>query len=80
MKDQWYTDDRNLIKWEGLVHLYNSTGIRHVIQVANFREYLWLPLHFNNGEVPIPDNVITHFRSIRDVKRLGKKAGITIYV
>jgi len=80
MKDQWYADDRNLIKWEGLVHLYNSTGITNVIQVAYFRESLWLPLHFNSEKVTIPNNVITHFRSKRDVKRLGKKAGITIDV
>lgn len=80
MKDQWYADNRDLIKWGGIIHLCNTTGIKHVMQVAYFRDSSWLQLNFNGKEVSIPKDVITHFRSIRDIRRLGKKAGITIDV
>jgi hypothetical protein len=78
MKDQFYADNRDLIKWGGIVHLCNTTGIKHVIQVAYFRDSSWLRLNFNGKDERIPKDVITHFRSIGDIKRLGKKVGIAI--
>jgi hypothetical protein len=79
MKDQYYADNRDLIKWGGIVHLCEITRIKHVIQAAYFRaSRSWPQLNFNGKEVSVPEDVITHFRSITDIKRLGKKAGITI--
>jgi hypothetical protein len=79
MQDQWYADNRDLIKWGGIVHLCNTTGIQYVMQVAYFRDSSsWPQLNFNGKDVSIPKDVITHFRSIRDIKRLGRKAGITV--
>ncbi len=82
MKNQWYADIRDLIKWGGIVHLCETTQIKYVIQVAYLTDSprLWSPLNFDGKDVPIPGHVITHFRSIGDIKRLGKKAGITIDV
>lgn len=78
MRNTWYADDRDLIKWGGIIHLCNTTGINHVMQVAYFRNSSWGLLEFDGKDVPIPEDVITHFRDIGDIKRLAKMAGITI--
>ena len=80
MKDQWYADNRDLIKWGGIVDLCNTTGIKSVMQVAYYRESSWLQLRFDRKNEDIPKEVIEHFRDIEDIKRLGKKVGITIDV
>jgi len=80
MKNTWYADNRDLIKWGGIIHLCNTTGIKHVMQVAYFRNSSWGLLDFDGKDVPIPEEIITHFRDISDIKRLGKKAGITIEI
>ena len=80
MKDKYYADNRDLIKWGGIVHLCNETGIKHVLQVAYYRESTWLPLNFNNKKVQIPMEVLSHFRNINNVKRLGEKLGLHIHV
>ena len=80
MKNIWYADNRDIIKWGGIVHLCNTTGIKHVTQIAYFRESSRLQLDFNGKDVSIPQDVIIHFRSMRDIKQLGTKVGITIDV
>ncbi|MFC1871939.1 hypothetical protein ACFLYF_06065 [Chloroflexota bacterium] len=78
LKDSYYADNRDLIKWGGIIHLCNTSGIKHIIQVAYFRESSWLKLLFDGEIEDIPKEVIEHFRDIDDIKRLGKKLGITI--
>ena len=85
MKDQWYADNRDLIKWGGIVQLCNETKIKNVIQVAYHREWQEgqkpkLNFDGNKVAVPIPEEVVEHFRNINDIKRLGKKAGLNIDV
>ena len=80
MKDQWYGDKRDLIKWGGIVHLCNKTGIKHVLQVAYYRESTPPRLSFDGLKEDIPIEVCEHFRDIEDIKRLGKKAGLIIDV
>jgi hypothetical protein len=78
MKDKWYADKRDLIKWGGIAHLCHKKGIKCVLQVAYYRESKWSPLDFNNEKVSIPEEVLSHFRNINEVKRLGKKLGLHI--
>ncbi|MGA7677149.1 MAG: hypothetical protein WCA51_02095 [Dehalococcoidia bacterium] len=80
MKDKWYADNRDLIKWGGIAHLCNETGIKYVLQVAYYSKSTWSPLDFNNKKVPIPEKVLSHFRDIKDVERLGEKLGLHICV
>jgi len=80
LKDKWYADKRDLIKWGGIVHLCKTRGINHVIQAAYFRESTWPQLNFGYKDTPIPGDVIAHFRDIEDIKRLGKKTGLNIEV
>jgi hypothetical protein len=80
MKDEWYSDNRDLIKWGGIVHLCKETNIKYVMQVAYYRETSWPQLNFNSSKVMIPEEVLSHFRDINEIKRLGEKIGLRINV
>lgn len=80
MKDIWYGDNRDIVKWGGIVHLCSKTGIKFVLQIAYYRSQQWLEMSFDNDHVNIPREVFRHFRSLEDIKRLGLDIGINIQV
>ena len=80
MKDKYYGDNRDLIKWGGIVHLCKKTGIKDILQIAYYRVTDWPAIQFKGREVPMPDEVQSHFKDIADIKRLGKRLGLQIHV
>ena len=80
MKDVWYADDRDIVKWGGLVHLCSEKGIKNVVQVAYYRKYQWQKLLFDEAQIDLPEQVIKHFRDIEDIKRFAYPTGLNIEV
>lgn len=80
MRDIWYGDKRDLVKWSGILHLCNLKGIKNVFQVSYYRKEAWPSIDFENDAVSIQPEVIKHFRNIEDILRLAKRVGITITV
>ena len=81
MKDVWYADDRDIVKWGGLVYLCLEKRIKNVVQVAYYRRQPWQKLLFDKAEIDLPGQVIKHFRrDIEDIKRLAHRTGLTIEV
>ena len=72
MRDLFYGDDRDLVKWGVLLKLAERFGAARILQVAYFRhEGRWAPLEIDGQECPMPGEVIRHFRDIRDIRRLN---------
>lgn len=80
MKDIWYGDKRDIVKWGGIIHLCSEKEIRNVVQVAYYREQEKPELVFDNREVPLPKSVMKHFRDIERIQELGDKIGLKITV
>ena len=80
MKDEYYGDKRDLVKWGGIVHLCTTERIKNVIQVAYYRNSEWPKLSFNGEKVDLPVPVTKHFRDIEDIKRLANGVGLNIDV
>ncbi len=80
MKDSWYGDNRDFVKWGTLVHLAHREGIERVIHVAFLRKVERFPLETSSGEVHIADEVWEHFRNVGSVERLGRNTGLDIEV
>ena len=79
MKDHWYGDKRDLVKWGALIHLARENGITNIIQVAFLRRIGNLPtLLTSQGEVTIAAEVWTHFRDVAMIKGLGYAVGMNI--
>jgi hypothetical protein len=79
MKDKFYADNRDIVKWGGIVHLCKVNGIKTVVQVAYYRED---KISFDDEDIDLRKVVMEHFerKDILDIKRLGTRAKLDIQV
>lgn len=81
MRERWYSDKRDLVKWATLVHLAKRWGARQILHVAFFKaENLKFKLSDGQVEFALPPEVWKHFRDLNGIRRLGKVAGIPVEV
>ena len=38
MRDKWYADKRDLVKWDGILHLCKEKQIKNILYVVYYRE------------------------------------------
>lgn len=81
MREQWYGDDRDVVKWSTVVHLARRESVSAILHVAMYRPSQPIaPLSTAFGPVAPPDEVITHFRDLEDIQRLAGTTGLEIEV
>jgi hypothetical protein len=80
LRDSWYGDKRDLVKWGTLVYLARYYGARTILQVPFFRSDQAFELLVDGKDVGLPVEVWGHFRTLGDVKRLGQRCGLKIEV
>jgi len=68
MKDKWYGDNRDLVKWGVLLQLAKMCGARRIVQVAYYRPET---IEIDGKFYPMPSAVTGHFRKdLTDINRL----------
>ncbi|MCH7749855.1 MAG: hypothetical protein IH939_17365 [Acidobacteria bacterium] len=81
MRDQWYGDNRDLVKWSALVHLARREAVSAILHVAMYRPGpAPAPLATAHGKVDPPAEVFRHFRDLDDIQRLAVVTGLEIEV
>ena len=81
MRDQWYGDNRDLVKWSALVHLAQREAVSVILHVAMYRPGpATAPLATAHGKVDPPAEVFRHFRDLDDIQRLAVVTGLAIEV
>lgn len=81
MKDKWYGDNRDLVKWGVLVELANQHGASKIVQVAYYRPEARPEIEIDGSKYPIPDAVVRHFpRDVMDIDRLSRSSRVHIKV
>jgi hypothetical protein len=81
MRDQWYGDDRDLVKWSALIHVARREAITEILHVAMYRpSQPMAPLTTAFGPVAPPDEVLDHFRGLDNIQRLAQATGVEIEV
>ena len=81
MRDQWYGDNRDLVKWSALVYLARREAVSAILHVAMYRPgSAPAPLATAHGKVDPPAEVFRHFRDLDDIQRLGVATGLAIEV
>ena len=65
MREKWYGDNRDLVKWGVLLHLAQDYEVDRILQVAYVRPTTWESLEINGVSKPLPAAVIRHFRRIQ---------------
>jgi len=78
MRDIWYADKRDVVKWATLLHLADTNKASDIIQVAYYRPDSWPSLDVDGRAVPLSSDVLNHFRSVRN--GLGTQTRFNIHV
>lgn len=79
MRDIWYSDNRDLIKWGVLLRLADIYDAARILQLAFYRPSEFGRLVIDGQEHDIPKEVIAHFRNVRTIGGLGSKVRVTVF-
>jgi len=78
VRDQWYGDNRDLVKWGVLLNLARDHAADRILQIAYFRPSEWARLEIDGRDSPMPEPVLRHFRDVRNIKNLSKNLRIEV--
>ena len=69
MRDEWYSDKRDLVKWAVLMQLAQMYEATSILQVAYYRPTAWKdkPIEIDGRAYPVPPEVLGHFRNINNI-------------
>jgi hypothetical protein len=79
VRDTWYADNRDLIKWGVLLRLADIFQADRIVHFAFYRPSEFGRLVIDGHEYDIPQEVIAHFRNLRTIGSLGSKVRITVF-
>ena len=81
MRDRWYGDKRDIVKWGAVLALARKRSISCVLQVAFYRpDQLNYNLIVDGVSESLPVEVIRHFRDIDHIKQLAANVNMKIDV
>jgi hypothetical protein len=78
MRDQYYADNLDLVKWGILLMLAERYAAKHILQVLYYRPSEWADLEIDGEMVRMPDAVIQHFRNATAITGLRSPAQIEV--
>ncbi len=78
MKDQWYGDRRDLVKWGVLLELACRFRASRVLQVRYYRPSVWEELEIDGESISLPEAVVQHFRSVGNIRSLKAQVHIDV--
>lgn len=80
MKDKWYSDNRDLVKWGVLLQLAQLHDAVSILQVAYYRSTPWeeKSIEIDGRAYPLPLEVLDHFRNIKNIATLRSDARVMV--
>jgi len=78
MRDEWYGDKRDLVKWGVLVQLAWRYSVKHILQVLYYRPTIWGHLEIEGAKVKLPESVLQQFRRTGAISALQCPARIEV--
>lgn len=82
MIDEWYSDNRDLVKWGVLLNLAELHSTATILQVAYYRSTPWdeKGIEIDGRAYPLPLEVVNHFRNIKNIKAMRSNARVRVLV
>ena len=78
MKDEWYGDKRDLVKWGVLVELAEWFDAERILQVLYHRPSKWAQLDIDGEQIPLPAAVLKHFRNAAAISTIQARARVEV--
>ncbi len=79
MRDSFYADNRDLVKWGVLLRLAEIFEADRILQLAFYRPSEFGRLVIDGQECDIPEDVTTHFRNVKAIENISSKVGVTVF-
>lgn len=79
MRDAWYSDNRDLVKWSVLSILAKRYDAKRVLQIAYYNKSDFGEIAIEGEKHPLPIGVLRHFRNIRNVASLPTPPEVAIF-
>lgn len=79
MRDKWYSDHRDLVKWSVLILLARQFDAGRIIQIAFLNPSEYGRVEIDGSAHDIPSEVLSHFRNLRAVTTLGDNPPISVF-
>ena len=81
MRDKWYADNRDLLKWAALAHIGHAQSTQTIVQVPYWRpEEFRYHFDFRGEHVPVSDEAWGFFRNIHHITGLAPRIKVSINV
>jgi len=78
MRDQWYGDEKDLVKWSSLLLLARQHQADRILQIAYYNPSEFGDIELDGHNQQIPAEVLSHFRDIRNITGLCTRPCITV--
>ena len=79
MRDIWYADNRDLVKWAVLFILAKKFKAEMIFQIAYYSQSDFGKIRINGKAMEIPNEVISHFRNILNIKNIGSPIKVRVF-
>ncbi len=73
MKDEWYGDKGDLVKWGILIRLAEKHEVQTILQVAYYRSSPCPSVKIDDCDYLVPAEVISHFRNIKNAEAMDRR-------
>jgi hypothetical protein len=78
MRDKWFADNRDLVKWSVLLTLAERHAATHILRVLYHRPTKWADLEVDGEDVALPIAAIRHFRNTSSVSAIDVATAIEV--
>lgn len=79
MRDKWYSDNRDLIKWSVLLLLSRSFDAMRIVQIAFLNPSDYGSVEIDGKSYDMPPEVLSHFRDMTTVAGLSDSPRISVF-
>jgi len=80
MRDKWYADNRDLVKWGVLLTLAERLRAKQILQILYYRPTDWANLEVDGEQVALPLAVVRHLRDATGVSAIGASTPIQVLI
>lgn len=79
MRNKWYGDKRDLVKWSVLIHLAKMNNAKRILQVAYFRSNQFDGVEIDRVKFETPPEITNHFRNIHRIEELSSPVKVSVF-
>jgi hypothetical protein len=79
MRDKFFADNRDLVKWAALHRLAEIFQAQRILQLAFYRQSEFATIILDGQEYDIPQEVLAHFRDLRTIGNINSAICVSVF-